>query len=654
MYRSNERKNKFNSEEYDWKKVVAGKMLDTIPPTRTQTPTATVTPTQTPTQTQTSTPTPTQTPTQTPTPTNTPTQTPTPTNTPTQTQTPTNTPTSTQTPTQTPTQTTTPTNTPTQTQTPTNTQTPTHTPTNTVTSGLPPSQTATSTPTPTKTPRTTPSNTATPGASPTSTATPPTTPTQTPTPTTTPSNTPTNTPSQTDIFVGWPPPPGPPPSPSNTATPTQTPTPSTTNLAGASPTPTQTPTPTPTYVAQWTQVGTKFIGTSVEDNLGASVSVNINGNVVAIGIPNADGVGTDAGQVKVYFRTAGSSTWTQKGSTLNGQAPSSPLPIPGAPAGTPGQSISGVFGTSVALDSLGDTLIVGSPAWSNNNIAYSGRAVVYTWSGSAWVAKGTPITGTAQQQLVGASVAISSDGDKIAIGYPGDSSEKGSVKTYKWSGTAWIADGSVNGTNALDHFGSTIALNDAGTILAVGSYEHDISRGHVKVYTQSGSTWSQRGSTLNGPAASGEYGISVDLNGTGNVLAVGMRSYETGGQARGGAFVYSWSSGTWTQKGSTISGYQAGENAGSMVTLNANGNTLAVGVPAYSPSSSLEGSGCTRIYDFIGSSWNQTGAIYGNVADGSSGSAIDLDNVGDTIIIGSYSATENSNLLAGNAIVFDK
>jgi len=178
------------------------------------------TPTPTPTVTRTLTPTPTITPTETVTPTITPTETVTPTITPTETVTPTITPTETVTPTITPTETVTPTITPTETVTPTITPTVTPsisvTPSVTITPGLSPTETPTNTPTPTTTQTITPTKTQT----------------QTPTTTTTPTITPTVTKTQTPTITN---------TPSSTSTPTITP--SITKTPGSSPTPSPSPPP---------------------------------------------------------------------------------------------------------------------------------------------------------------------------------------------------------------------------------------------------------------------------------------------------------------------------------------------------------------------------------------------------------------------------
>jgi hypothetical protein len=50
----------------------------------------------------------------------------------------------------------------------------------------------------------------------------------------------------------------------------------------------------------WTQVGVDIDGEAADDNSGYSVSLNSNGNTVAIGSPYNDGNGSNSGKVHVY------------------------------------------------------------------------------------------------------------------------------------------------------------------------------------------------------------------------------------------------------------------------------------------------------------------------------------------------------------------
>ena len=81
---------------------------------------------------------------------------------------------------------------------------------------------------------------------------------------------------------------------------------------------------------------------------GSSVSLSNDGNVVAIGGPQNDGGGSNAGHVRVYQWDGGS--WTQKGIDIDGK------------------SANDLSGTSVALSSDGNMVVIGSPN-------------MYTWVG---------------------------------------------------------------------------------------------------------------------------------------------------------------------------------------------------------------------------------------------------------------------------------
>lgn len=665
MLEYRKRLEKLTDETFDSRALVDGKMLDVSLPTRTPTPTSTCTPTET----STSTPTPTQTPTYTPTSSQTPTPSPTATFTSTPTHTPTHTPTSTVTSTTTPTVTRTVTPTPTVTR----TSTPTTTPSVTPTIGSSP----TPTPTPTRTPTRPPGS---PTSTPTPSTTPPppsNTPTRTSTPTVTPSITlsrsltPSITLSQTNIDASWPPPASPPPTISLTPSPTRTPTRTPTSTITRTPVPTQPPTPTPTptisitpvvlatptptltrtatpsetFAIRWTQTGSSLLGTSVGDNFGTAVAMSSAGDIIAIGAPNSDANGLDSGQVKVFLWNG--TSWAQRGANLNGQPLSPLLPVPGAPAGTPNQQFSSYFGSSISLDETGNILAIGSPGFSNNGIVYSGRVDTYEWNDgtSTWASRGSFLQGTNTGQAFGAKVALNSDGTRLAVSSPGDSTlstESGNVRIYSWSGTAWTQIGSINATSgANDRSGSAIAFNSSGNILAIGAYEYDSALGTdsgiVKVYQQSGTNWIQIGGNLFGTNVGEEnFGYSLDLNSDGNVLAIGARKESTIGERYGSVRVYTWNGTNWILRGSVINGQEIGESCGSAVTLNSLGDVVSVGCRGYTNNATAK-EGCGRVKTFVwnGVSWNQLGADIRGVEEFEfMGDAIASDAIGYRLIIG--------------------
>ncbi|MCB0625868.1 MAG: FG-GAP repeat protein, partial [Saprospiraceae bacterium] len=70
--------------------------------------------------------------------------------------------------------------------------------------------------------------------------------------------------------------------------------------------------------AGWTKVGLGIDGEAIRDYLGWSVSLTPDGNRVAVGAPNNDGGGIDAGYVQIFDYVGGN--WTQVGNDIEGEA----------------------------------------------------------------------------------------------------------------------------------------------------------------------------------------------------------------------------------------------------------------------------------------------------------------------------------------------
>ena len=103
---------------------------------------------------------------------------------------------------------------------------------------------------------------------------------------------------------------------------------------------------------------------------------------------------------------------------------------------------------------------------------------VYAWSGSAWNQLGDDIDGEAAGDVSGCSVALSSDGQTVAIGAPfndGNGTDAGHVRVYGWTmAAAWEQLGAdIDGEAAGDDSGRSVALSSDGQTLAVGAPEND-------------------------------------------------------------------------------------------------------------------------------------------------------------------------------------
>ena len=74
----------------------------------------------------------------------------------------------------------------------------------------------------------------------------------------------------------------------------------------------------------------------------------------------------------------------------------------------------------------------------------------------------------------------------------------------------------IDGEAASDQSGSSVSLNNDGTILAIGAARNDdngSNSGHVRVYENIAGVWTQLGADINGEASVDFSGNSVSLKG---------------------------------------------------------------------------------------------------------------------------------------------
>ena len=89
------------------------------------------------------------------------------------------------------------------------------------------------------------------------------------------------------------------------------------------------------------------------------------------------------------------------------------------------------------------------------------------------------------------------------------------------------------------------------------------------------------------------------------------------------------------QLGSDIDGEAAGDYSGYSVSLDSDGDRVAIG--AYLNDGSFNNAGHVRIYSWDGSSWSQLGSdIDGEGEDDRSGNSVSLDSDGDRVAIAGY------------------
>ncbi|BDS10696.1 T9SS type A sorting domain-containing protein [Aureispira anguillae] len=275
-----------------------------------------------------------------------------------------------------------------------------------------------------------------------------------------------------------------------------------------------------------------------------------------------------------------------------------------------------------------------------------------------WNQKGVDIDGEAAGDNSGSSVSLSSDGNTLAIGAylnAGNGTDAGHVRVHEWNGTAWNQKGvDIDGEAANDWSGSSVSLSSDGNTLAIGAYLNDgngSNAGHVRVYEWNGITWTPKGVDIDGEAANDRSGSSVSLNSDGNTLAIGARGNDGNGTDAGHVRVYEWNGTAWIPKGVDIDGEAAGDFSGSSLSLSSNGNTLAIGAERNDGNGS--NAGHVHVYEWNGTTWTPKGVdIDGEAAYDNSGSSVSLSSDGNTLVIGAY-LNDGNGTDAGHVRVYE-
>jgi hypothetical protein len=313
---------------------------------------------------------------------------------------------------------------------------------------------------------------------------------------------------------------------------------------------------------------------------------------------------------------------------------------------------------------------------------------------------------TGVQDVFGGSVALSGDGNTLAVGAEFEDSASvgingnqadntasgaGAVYVYTRSGTTWTQQAYVKASNtgAGDQFGHSVALSGDGSTLAVGAFleasasagingnqadNTAFAAGAVYVYTRSGTTWTQQAYVkASNPEAGDQFGTSVALSGDGSTLAVGAELEDSasaginGNQVdntatdAGAVYVYTRSGTTWTQQAYVkASNTGANDNFGHSVALSGDGSTLAVGAWLEdSASAGINGNqadntaanaGAVYVYTRSGTTWTQQAYVKASNTGATDlfGTSVALSGDGSTLGVGARSEASASAGIDGN------
>ncbi len=326
-----------------------------------------------------------------------------------------------------------------------------------------------------------------------------------------------------------------------------------------------------------------------------------------------------------------------------------------------GQNIHGVstgdnYGFAVSISSDGSTIATGAPYSSHPGFGV-GHVQIYKYVGGAWTQEGQDLIGNNQGDTFGKAVSLNDDGSIVAISAPNNDdiiTNAGIVNIYENIGGTWTQLGqSIVGSSAGDQSGQAISLSGDGLTVAIGTPSHASGAlGQVRVYNYTGGNWVQLGSDVDGITSQSQLGTSVNLSNDGLTFVTGLRtsSFDTL-TFNGSAKVFEYNGTDWAQKGPTIQGEFAHDNAGIAVDISANGDIVAVGANKHDANGSNAGQ--VRIFEYSLGSWNQIGQdLDGETTNNEFGASLSLNNSGSIVAIGA-AKNANGGTVAGHTKIYE-
>jgi len=416
--------------------------------------------------------------------------------------------------------------------------------------------------------------------------------------------------------------------------------------------------------SQWIQIGSDIDGENERDFAGGTqgaLAMNDKGTTLVVG---ASGYNNGQGHTRVFDLADG--VWTQRGKDIKGEF------------GKLDNS-----GASVVVSTNGNVVGIGEPNSDagkfpcENPCEYTrfdrdfGQVRVFEWTEGAWLQRGKAITGVTKYDFASEAggLAMDSSGSTIVVGSREHNGARGHVRVFKWTADEWVQrGGDIDGEGAGDFFGGAVATSASGDTVAAGALFNEASedpdlkvngcqvcKGSVRIFDWKQvdgdlKSWVQRGGDIDGEDEHDYSGSSVKLSTDGDVVAVGAPS-TTGQNKKGSVTVYEWGdSASWEKRGAPIEGEEEGDLSGSTLALSSSGDTVAIG--AYLNSGDSDSKGHVRVFKWTGDGWVQRGDdINGENKFDNSGYSLAMDALGNTLASGAR-YTDDAGQFAGQARVF--
>jgi len=270
--------------------------------------------------------------------------------------------------------------------------------------------------------------------------------------------------------------------------------------------------------------------------------------------------------------------------------------------------------------------------------------------GDAFTQVGQSLQGTSDNFYLGAAIALSKTGFRMAVATPTvvqvyeQQREQNNNWKQRGNDIVLVMNGDTDASTSKrlhlqGHEIISVDLDAAGETLIAGYGQGNFETGIAKVFRYFASTdeWVQAGQNLTGTNVGGRFGASVSMNAEGDVIAVGAPGQE--GDLGSVTMFQRGVDGEWGQRGQPILGENSSRvsELGRSVSLSALGDRVASGARSKPVSGSNEFSNVVSVweYDRFGDlEWTQLGTgISGVSSSKSTGWYVDLDATGSRMAV---------------------
>jgi len=285
---------------------------------------------------------------------------------------------------------------------------------------------------------------------------------------------------------------------------------------------------------------------------GERVSINTSGTVIVL---NAN-----SGVTLIYTGNA-QSNWVLK-QTLSGN------------------NVNDSFARNLTINNSENVLAIGRPTYNGG----VGGASIYTGNSQlGWRLKQEININSGSGAAYGTSIAMNDNATVLMMGGPSDSYPPeggiifGGALIYTGNPQlGWNFKQKLSADSFADEFGTSVAINKDGTVLAMGGiYDAPNDPGSVMVFTGNSQIGWGLKQKLIGDSLNDNFGASVSINDLGSVIVMGGPLDDDGGNNAGAAIVYSGTPENGWQPMQKITG-NSGDRLGRSTAINSDGTMILI------------------------------------------------------------------------------